>query len=67
MCVDHVCLGLYLLYSMKVATQHACERFLELLIGERIAQRIDRTVHVAENVAQLQIWHLRLKCKEALT
>ena len=33
---------------MKIASEHPGQRFLELLIGERIAERIDWTVHVAQ-------------------
>ncbi|KHN84228.1 hypothetical protein Tcan_00811, partial [Toxocara canis] len=46
----------------EVASEDACKRTFELLIGHRIAKRIDCTVHIAEEVANRvnQIERLRL-------
>jgi len=38
---------------MPIETKYARERLLELLIGERVTERIERTVEVAEIVGEV--------------
>jgi len=39
--------------TSPVETQDAHERFLELFVGERVAERVDRAVEIAQPVGQV--------------